>query len=69
MKKNEKNINLLNADFISDKNISSHQFKKTNINILLNKIRLKKKKNLIKKLLTLTIILSVITFIYYLISN
>ena len=41
----------LKSDFVSKKNIKSEKIKTTNINILLNRVRLDRKKTLQKKFL------------------
>ena len=48
MKKYDEKI-ALKTDFVSKKNIQSEKIKTTNINILLNRVRLDRKKNLAKK--------------------
>ena len=71
MKKEDQDITLLESDVSSDKDHSKDSFKTTNINILLNRVRHNKKKNLIKKsiffvlLLVFIGIIVGITSIYY----
>ena len=51
MKKYDEEI-ALKTDFVSKKNIQSEKIKTTNINILLNRVRLDRKKTLQKKILS-----------------
>ena len=51
MKKYDEKI-ALKTDFVSKKNIQSEKIKTTNINILLNRVRLDRKKTLQKKILS-----------------
>ena len=51
MKKYDEEI-ALKTDFVSKKNIRSEKIKTTNINILLNRVRLDRKKTLQKKILS-----------------
>lgn len=69
MKKSENNLNPSNTDLSLDKNLSSNQIKTTNINVLLNRVRIEKKNIFKKKLFTFTFVLMLITFIIILISN
>ena len=56
MKKYDDEI-ALKKDFISKKNIKSEKIKTTNINILLNRVRLDRKKTLQKKFFFILILL------------
>jgi hypothetical protein len=56
VKKNDQETTLLNSDNIPNKNLKKDNFKTTNINILLNRVRLDKKRT-IKKRITLSIFL------------
>ena len=49
MKKNDKDINIFNQQFSSNKEVENSAQKTTNINILLNRVRLDEKKVLKKK--------------------
>jgi hypothetical protein len=49
VKKEDREITLLNSDVVSNKYQKNDNYKTTNINILLNRVRLDKKKNFQKK--------------------
>ena len=69
MKKEDQDTTLLDFDISSNKDFKKDSFKTTNINILLNRVRLNKKKSFKKKLilsLILTFILS--AALYFLIK-
>jgi hypothetical protein len=51
VKKEDQDITLQDSDEISNKNFKNESFKTTNINILLNRVRLDKKKNLKKRII------------------
>ena len=51
MKKNDQELNLLNTDIVSDKDLEKNNYKTTNINILLNRVRLDKKRTLKKRII------------------
>ena len=68
MKKDDQEITLLESDINSNKDLKKNNFKTTNVNILLNRVRLDKKKNLNKKITILTsLFLSVIaiSFLFF----
>ena len=44
VKKNDQEVTLLNTDIVSDKDLEKYNYKTTNINILLNRVRLDKKR-------------------------
>ncbi len=50
MKKNEQDTNLLTSDDISKNNLETDKIKTTNVNILLNRVRLDKKRALKKRI-------------------
>ena len=50
MKKNDQELTLLNTDIVSDKYLDKNNHKTTNINILLNRVRLDKKRTLKKRI-------------------
>ena len=50
MKKNDQELTLLNTDIVSDKYQDNNNYKTTNINILLNRVRLDKKRTLKKRI-------------------
>ena len=51
MKKDDQEITLLNSDIASNTNLKKDNFKTTNINILLNRVRLDRKRSLKKKII------------------
>ena len=51
MKKNDQDTPLFNPDINSDKDLEINKIKTTNVNILLNRVRLDKKKILRKRIL------------------
>ena len=60
MKKNDQDISLPEKDFEEKQNFYSENYKTTNVNILLNRVRLDKKKSLRKKFLISFCLLSII---------
>ena len=56
MKKEDQDITLLETDVISNKDFKKDSFKTTNINILLNRVRLDKKKMFRKKIFFVTLL-------------
>ena len=68
MKKEDQDITLLDSDVSSSKDYIKESFKTTNINILLNRVRLDKKRTLKKRIifsffLVATIIMLTVHFI------
>ena len=61
MKKNDKDINIFNQKFSSNKEVENSAQKTTNINILLNRVRLDKKKVLKKKIIFSIIVISLVS--------
>ena len=57
MKKNNQDTSLFNSDIISNKNLEVDKIKTTNVNILLNRVRLDQKRTL-KKRIVFSIILA-----------
>tara|TARA_Y100000741_G_scaffold361245_1_gene344869 strand:+ start:985 stop:1194 length:210 start_codon:yes stop_codon:yes gene_type:complete len=51
VKKNEQEINLLNPDITSNKDLKKDNYKTTNVNILLNRVRLDKKRTAKKRII------------------
>ena len=51
MKKNDQEITLLNSDIASKTNLNKDNFKTTNVNILLNRVRLDKKRTFKKRII------------------
>ena len=50
MKKNDQEITLLKSDILSDKDFKKDNYKTTNVNILLNRVRLYKKRTFKKRI-------------------
>ena len=50
MKKNDQKITLLESDISSIKDLKKNNFKTTNVNILLNRVRLDKKRTFKKRI-------------------
>ena len=61
MKKNDQELTLLSTDIVSDKDLEKNNYKTTNINILLNRVRLDKKRTFKKRFIFLTFLISVIS--------
>ena len=61
MKKDDQNINLFNQQFSSNKEVENSAQKTTNVNILLNRVRLDKKKVLKKKIIFSIIVISLVS--------
>ena len=61
MKKEDKEITLLEADISSNKDFKKESFKTTNINILLNRVRLDKKRTFKKRIIISFFLVSLIT--------
>ena len=69
MKNKNEEIALLNSDIVSNKDHKKNDFKTTNINILLNRVRLDKKRDIRKKLILFILFsLAIISLIIYLIN-
>ena len=51
MKKEDQNITLSNSGLVSDNEYKKENYKTTNINILLNRVRLDKKRTLKKRII------------------
>jgi hypothetical protein len=60
VKKNDQEKTLLESDITSNKDLKEKNFKTTNINILLNRVRLDKKKIFVKRL-TFFVLFTLIT--------
>ena len=69
MKKNDQETTLLNSDIISDKDLEKNNFKTTNINILLNRVRLDRKRTFKKRIIFSIFLVAVISslIIYFVI--
>ena len=51
VKNNDQEISLLNSDIVSNTNLIKDNFKTTNVNILLNRVRLDKKRTFKKRII------------------
>ena len=51
MKKDDQEITLLESDITSNKDLKKNNFKTTNVNILLNRVRLDKKRTFKKRII------------------
>ena len=51
MKKNDQNLTLSNSDISFNKNLEINKIKTTNVNILLNRVRLDQRKTLRKRII------------------
>ena len=63
MQKNNRDIKLFSTDSSLKKNVSLDEIKTTNVNILLNRVRIEKKNSLRKKIFFSLLLVSVITVI------
>ena len=61
MKNNDQDTNLSNNEISQDKNLEIDKIKTTNVNILLNRVRLDKKRALKKRVVFLLILASLIS--------
>jgi hypothetical protein len=61
VKKNYPDTKLHNSNISVDKNLETDKIKTTNVNILLNRVRLDKKKTLRKRIIFLMLIVSIIS--------
>ena len=57
MKKNDQDTSLFNTELVSNKDLEANKIKTTNVNILLNRVRLDQKRTL-KKRIVFSIILT-----------
>ena len=65
MKKDDQKITLLNSDIISDKDLEKNNYKTTNINILLNRVRLDKKRIFKKRIIFSIFLVAVISSLFF----
>ena len=63
MKKDDQEITLLESDITSNKDIKKNNFKTTNVNILLNRVRLDKKRTFKKRIVFSFFLVTVISFL------
>ena len=61
MKKEDQDITLLETDVSSNKDFKKDRYKTTNINILLNRVRLDKKRSFKKKILISFFLVTILT--------
>ena len=61
MKKEDQDITLLDSDVSSSKEFKKDNFKTTNVNILLNRVRLDKKRSFKKRIIISFFLVTIIT--------
>ena len=61
MKKEDQDITLLNSDISSNKDFKKDSYKTTNVNILLNRVRLDKKRSFKKRIIISFFLVAIIT--------
>jgi hypothetical protein len=61
VKKEDQDITLLNSDISSNKDFIKDSFKTTNVNILLNRVRLDKKRSFKKRIIISFFLITTIT--------
>jgi hypothetical protein len=61
VKKEEQDLTILNSDISSNKDFKKDSFKTTNINILLNRVRLDKKRIFKKRIIISFFLVTIIT--------
>ena len=61
MKKEDQDITLLDSDVSSNKDFKKDSYKTTNVNILLNRVRLDKKRSLKKRITISFFLVAIIT--------
>ncbi|MDC0621488.1 hypothetical protein OAO88_01050 [Candidatus Pelagibacter sp.] len=61
MKKDDQQITLLESDITSNKDLKKNNFKTTNVNILLNRVRLDKKRTFKKRIVFSFFLVAVIS--------
>ena len=66
MKKEDQEITLLNLDIVSSKDQKKDNFKTTNVNILLNRVRLDKKRTFKKRIIfSFSLVVAITSVIVY----
>ncbi|MDC0445425.1 hypothetical protein OAM09_01265 [Candidatus Pelagibacter sp.] len=66
MKKDDQELTLLNSDIASNANLKIDNFKTTNVNILLNRVRLDRKKTFKKRIIFSIFLVALVgSFIVY----
>ena len=63
MKKDDQEITLLESDITSNKDQKKNNFKTTNVNILLNRVRLDKKRTFKKRIVFSFFLVAVLSFL------
>ena len=61
MKKEDQDITLLDSDISSNKDFKNDSYKTTNVNILLNRVRLDKKRSFKKRIIISFFLITIIT--------
>ena len=61
MKKNDQNTTLFSSNITSKKDLEINKIKTTNVNILLNRVRLDKRKTLKKRIIFSIILISLVS--------
>ena len=61
MKKEDQDITLLDSDISSNKDFKKDSYKTTNVNILLNRVRLDKKRSFKKRIIITFFLVSILT--------
>jgi len=65
VKKNNQDTSLFNTDIANNKDFEVDKIKTTNVNILLNRVRVEKRKNFNKKLIIFSLLISLIAIIFF----
>ena len=70
MKKNNQETFLVETDALKNENLESKKIKTTNVNILLNRVRLDQKKNFRRRLLLSFLLVTLVSslFVYFLLK-
>ena len=63
MKKNYQDTTLFNSDIASNKNLETDKIKTTNVNILLNRVRLDQKRTLKKRIIFSFVLATIVSFL------
>ena len=63
MKKDDQEITLLNTDIASNKNLKKDNFKTTNVNILLNRVRLDRKRTFKKRIIFSIFLVALVSYL------
>ena len=63
MKKNDQDTSLFNTDITSNKDLETDKIKTTNINVLLNRVRLDQKRTLKKRIVFSIILASIVSLL------